>query len=127
MPIPLKTLYDGLELRNRILSRFELAAAEPNPERRRRLLTFAIVGGGTTGVELAGALMGLIRALFRRDYAELRGEPASVVIVEALDKLLAEFSAGLGSYSSSSSTGSPTISSTSERCVSCFRFTRSRT
>ena len=95
---PLKTLDDGLELRNRILSRFELAAAEPNRQHRRRLLTFVIVGGGTTGVELAGALAELIRSLCRRDYTELRGEPASVIIVEALDTLLAEFPADLGSY-----------------------------
>lgn len=94
----LKTLDDGLELRNQILSRFELATKEPDPERRQRLLTFVIVGAGTTGVEFAGALMELVRSLLRRDYAELQGVSASVIVVEALDRVLSEFPPDLGAY-----------------------------
>ena len=59
--LPLRTLQEGVTLRNRILSSFEQAADEPDSERRRRLLTFIIVGGGPTGVEFAGALSELIR------------------------------------------------------------------
>jgi NADH:ubiquinone reductase (H+-translocating) len=95
---PLKSLDDALELRNQILSRFEVAAVEPDVERRRRLLRFVIVGGGTTGVEFAGALMELIRSLLRRDYQELDGRDPSVILVEALDSCLAEFPAPLGAY-----------------------------
>ncbi len=95
---PLKALDDGLELRNQILSRFELAATEADPQRRRRLLTFVIVGAGTTGVEFAGALMELIRSLLRRDYRELKRESVSVILLEALDAVLAEFPPTLGEY-----------------------------
>lgn len=95
---PLKALDDGLELRNQVLSRFERAAVEADPERRRRMLTFVIVGGGTTGVEFAGALRELIRSLLRRDYRELESECTGVVLVEALPSLLTEFPAELGRY-----------------------------
>lgn len=95
---PLKTLDDGLELRNQVLGRFERAAIEPDPEVRRRMLTFVIVGGGTTGVEFAGALRELIRSLLGRDYRELESVCTGVVVVEALDSLLTEFSPRLGEY-----------------------------
>lgn len=95
---PLKALDDGLELRNQVLSRFERAATEPDPERRRRMLSFVIVGGGTTGVEFAGALRELIRSLLRRDYRELESVCTGVILVEALDSLLAEFPPELGAY-----------------------------
>lgn len=84
---PLKTLEDGIALRSRILARFELALHEPDPERRRATLRFLIIGGGPTGVEFAGALSELIRGPLRKDYPALRGE-ASVVLVEAADRLL---------------------------------------
>jgi NADH:ubiquinone reductase (H+-translocating) len=95
---PLKTLDDGLELRNQILSRFELAVAEPEAVRRRELLTFVIVGAGATGVEFAGALAELIQSLLRKDYPELPRDAARVILLEALDKVLFEFPEELGAY-----------------------------
>jgi len=95
---PLKTLDDGLELRNQILSRFELAVVEPDAGRRRELLTFVIVGGGATGVEFAGALAELIQALLRKDFPELDRDAAKVILLEALDGVLLEFSERLRDY-----------------------------
>lgn len=95
---PIKTLDDGLELRNQILSRFELCLRQPDPERRRRMLTFVIVGGGPTGVEYAGALMELIRTPLRKDFPELDFAEASVVLLEATDSLLPGFEAKLSRY-----------------------------
>jgi NADH:ubiquinone reductase (H+-translocating) len=95
---PLKTLEDGLELRNQILSRFELAVAATDDAHRRELLTFVIVGAGATGVEFAGALAELIRSLLRRDYPDLPRDAARVVLLEALDRVLVEFPTDLGAY-----------------------------
>lgn len=96
--VPLKSLEDGLELRNQILSRFELAATEHDEERRRALLTFVIVGAGATGVEFAGALAELVRSLLRSDYRELGDDCTRVILVEALDRVLLEFPSELGDY-----------------------------
>jgi NADH:ubiquinone reductase (H+-translocating) len=95
---PLKTLDDGMELRNQILSRFELAVAAVDEKHRRELLTFVIVGAGATGVEFAGALAELIRSLLRKDYPELPRDAASVILLEALDGVLLEFPPELGAY-----------------------------
>lgn len=95
---PLKTLDDGLELRNQILSRFELALRHGDPVRRRRMLTFVIVGGGPTGVEYAGALMELIHTPLRRDFPELEFSELSVVLLEATDQLLPGFDEKLSGY-----------------------------
>ena len=64
---PLKTLDEGVALRNHILRCFERAAHEPDAERRQCMLTFVILGGGPTGVEFAGALAELIRAPLSKD------------------------------------------------------------
>jgi NADH:ubiquinone reductase (H+-translocating) len=95
---PLKTLEDGLELRNQILSRFELAVVEGDPGRRRELLSFVIVGAGATGVEFAGALAELIKSLLRKDFRELARDAARVILLEALDRVLLEFPEELGAY-----------------------------
>ncbi len=85
---PLKTLEQGVALRTRILRCFERAAFEIDPERRRRMLTFAIVGGGPTGVEFAGALAELIYGPFVRDYSMLDFREIRIVLLEAMDGLL---------------------------------------
>jgi NADH dehydrogenase len=87
---PLYTLDDAVRLRNHIVERFEAADADPSIVER-GALTFVVVGGGPTGVETAGALAELAAVVFRRDYPMLDVGRARVVLVEALDSLLASF------------------------------------
>lgn len=95
---PLKTMEEGIALRNHILRCFELALQEPDPERRRQLLTFVIVGGGPTGVEYAGALGELIYGPLARDYRGVNIGGVSIILVEMLDTLLAAMPEKLGRY-----------------------------
>ena len=96
--LPLRTLQEGVTLRNRILSSFEQAADEPDSERRRRLLTFIIVGGGPTGVEFAGALSELIRGPLKKDYRTIDFDKVRVILLEAGSGLLPGLPQQLGSY-----------------------------
>ena len=85
----LKDLDDAIRIRNHLLYMFEQAIHEPNPELRRALLTFVIVGGGPTGVECAGAFSELIRLVLVKDYPSLNIKDVRVILLEAGDKLLA--------------------------------------
>jgi NADH dehydrogenase len=87
----MKDLDEAQRLRNHILTCFEHAVAETDPARRAALLTFVVVGGGPTGVELAGAFIELIRHVMRKDYPVLDVRQAHVVLVEATDRVLATF------------------------------------
>ena len=91
----LKTLDDALEMRRRVLLAFERAERESNAERRRALLTFVIIGGGPTGVELAGALAEIARQSLTRDFRHIDPGSARIVLVEAGPALLSAFPAGL--------------------------------
>ena len=91
----LKKMEEGLALRNRVLSRVEETQWIGDPERRRNLLTFAIVGGGPTGVEMAGALSELIRHVLKKDYPNLDLAEVRVLLLEAGDSLLATFDPSL--------------------------------
>lgn len=95
---PLKTLEQGVALRTRILCCFERAVLESDSERRRRLLTFAIVGGGPTGVEFAGALAELIQGPLVRDYPTLDFREVRPLLLEAMDGLLPGMPERLRSY-----------------------------
>jgi len=95
---PLYSLQQAVALRNHILSLFEQAAQEPEPEICRRELTFVIVGGGATGVEFAGALAELIRGPLIKDYPTLKVEQVQVVLVEAMDSLLPALPEKLRTY-----------------------------
>jgi NADH dehydrogenase len=79
----LKGVDSAVETRNHLLSMFEKASREPDPEQRRALLTFAVVGGGPTGVETAGALAELIRLVIHKDYPALDLKEVHVVLIEA--------------------------------------------
>lgn len=94
----LKTLEQAIRLRNHILYCFERALCEPDAEMRRRMLTFAIVGGGPTGVEFAGALAELIRGPLIKDYLTLNFSEVRVILLEATDHLLTGFPVRLQNY-----------------------------
>jgi NADH dehydrogenase len=88
----LKSLQEAINLRNHVLSMFERAASEPDPAQRAALLTFVIVGGGPTGLELSGALSELFQQVLRKDYPKLDvRKEARVILIEATDRLLATF------------------------------------
>jgi NADH dehydrogenase len=95
---PLYSLEQGLVLRNHILLCLERATLEPDEAKRRGMLTFAIVGGGPTGVEFAGALAELIHGPVMKDYPTLHGEEVRVVLLEAMDSLLSFLPKRLGAY-----------------------------
>lgn len=88
---PLYGLRDAIRLRNHILNRFEVADADPLLIDD-GALTFVVVGGGPTGVEVAGALVELIDSVLRKDFRDLETDRARVVLVEAVDHLLPPFS-----------------------------------
>ncbi len=85
----LKDIPDAIDIRNHVLTCFEQAMLEPDAERRRALLTFIVVGGGPTGVEMAGALSELIRLVLVKDYPRLNIKDVRILLLEATDKLLA--------------------------------------
>jgi NADH dehydrogenase len=95
---PLKTLEQGVALRNHILCCFERAVQEPDEQQRQRLLTFTIVGGGPTGVEFAGALAELIHSPIVKDYPTLDFRQVHVVLLEAMDGLLPGLPGRLRAY-----------------------------
>jgi NADH dehydrogenase len=84
----LKSLEDALEIRRRILIAFEAAEREALPERRAEWLTFVVVGGGPTGVELAGALGEIANDTLRHDFRSIDPSRARILLVEALDRIL---------------------------------------
>ncbi|MFN8533068.1 MAG: NAD(P)/FAD-dependent oxidoreductase [Dehalococcoidia bacterium] len=95
---PLRTLEDGIALRDHILARFEAASRESDPEHRARLLTFLIVGGGPTGVEFAGALSELVWGPLQKDYRELDMHEVRIVLLERADRILLSYSQRLSDW-----------------------------
>jgi NADH dehydrogenase len=87
----LKTIDDATGIRRRILTAFEHAEAADSPDARRRFLTFVVIGGGPTGVEMAGAIAELSHAALRHDFRSIDPREARIVLVEAGPKLLASF------------------------------------
>jgi NADH dehydrogenase len=96
--ITLKSLEEGIALRNQILTCFERAACEVDPELQQAWLTFTIVGGGPTGVEFAGALMELIHGSLDKDFPGLDLRQVRVKLLEASDRLLNGTPDELGDY-----------------------------
>jgi NADH:quinone reductase (non-electrogenic) len=87
----LKSLAGALNIRNRILTAFEAAEVETDEERRRKWLTFVVVGGGPTGVEMAGQIAELAREALRRDFRHVDTRSARVLLVETADRILTGF------------------------------------
>src|SRR6516225_3021066 len=94
----LKTLEDATTLRRRILVAFERAERETDPRQRAALLTFAIIGAGPTGVELAGTIADLARDTLPRDFRHIDTTRARVVLIEAGTRVLAGFPDELSNY-----------------------------
>ena len=92
--LPLRTVGDALFLRNRLLVRMEQAEMQDDPERRRWLTTFIVVGGGLSGVEVAGELSDFVRA-GRRYYPRIGAQDCRVIVLHGMDRILPELHAGL--------------------------------
>jgi NADH:ubiquinone reductase (H+-translocating) len=91
----LKDLDDAVEIRRRVLLAFEAAEKETDPERRRALMTFVVVGGGPTGVELAGAIAELSHFVLARDFRTIYPEEAEILLLEGGPKILPSFAPDL--------------------------------
>jgi len=88
----LKTLEDATEIRRRVLTAFEEAERTEDKDRRNRFLTFIVVGGGPTGVELAGAIGEMSRFTLAKDFRSINARLARVILVEAGQRILPSFS-----------------------------------
>lgn len=87
----LKAIEDALEVRRRVLLAFEKAEREPDPAKRHQYLTFVIVGGGPTGVEMAGAIAELRRYALARDFRHIDPREATVMLLEGGPRILASY------------------------------------
>ncbi|MEL7059889.1 MAG: NAD(P)/FAD-dependent oxidoreductase [Acidobacteriota bacterium] len=90
----LKTIDDATMIRRRVLLAFEQAEREPDPRKREALMTFVVVGGGPTGVEMAGALAEVAKRTLRREFRRIDPTSARVLLVEGRDRLLPPFLEG---------------------------------
>ena len=88
----LKTIEQAVEIRRRVLTAFENAETENDIDKKAKLLTFVIVGGGSTGVELAGALAELSRFTFAKDFRNIDPKRTRILLIEAGPRILPNFS-----------------------------------
>lgn len=94
----LKTLEDATTIRRNILQAFERAELESDPDRRRALMTFAVIGGGPTGVELVGVIAELAHDTIRQEFRSIDTAETRVLLIEAGDRILASFPPNLSAY-----------------------------
>ncbi|MDX2230381.1 MAG: NAD(P)/FAD-dependent oxidoreductase [Leptolyngbyaceae cyanobacterium bins.349] len=100
----LKTVEDALDIRRRIFMAFEAAEKELDPARRQAWLTFVVVGGGPTGVELAGAIAELAFNTLKRDFRNIDTTEASVILLEGMERILPPYSPELSAKAAASLT-----------------------
>ena len=100
----LKTIENALEMRRRIFMAFEAAEKETDPEKRRAWLTFVIVGGGPTGVELAGAIAELAFSTLKKDFRNIDTAEAKVLLLEGMDRILPPYAPELSAKAEKSLT-----------------------
>jgi NADH:ubiquinone reductase (H+-translocating) len=91
----LKTVEDAINMRRRIFLAFEAAEKESDPQKRKALLTFVIVGGGPTGVELAGAIAELAFKTLKNDFRNIDIQQTQVLLLEGLDRVLPPYAPDL--------------------------------
>ncbi|MCB1170337.1 MAG: NAD(P)/FAD-dependent oxidoreductase [Leptospiraceae bacterium] len=96
----LKSLEEATEIRKRMLIAYELAERETDPARQKELLTFVIVGGGPTGVELAGALGEISRYTLERDFRNIDPRRTRIILVEGASRILNQFSEEMSEHAS---------------------------
>jgi NADH dehydrogenase len=94
----LKTLEDALDMRRRVLLAFEEAERETDRSRQRRLLTFVVIGGGPTGVELAGAVAEISRHALANDFRAIDPESARVILIEGGPQVLSAYPSDLSGF-----------------------------
>ncbi len=94
----LKSLEDATAMRRQLLLAFEQAEREADPDKRKALLTFVLIGGGPTGVELAGAIIELARTTLRADFRTIHPEDARVLLIEGGQRVLPNFRENLSAY-----------------------------
>lgn len=95
--MPFRTVSDAVALRSQISQKLEQAAVETNPERRKYFLTFAVIGGGFSGVEVAGEINDLLHAA-KKFYPTVRPEESRVILIHSRDQLLPEVSPSLREF-----------------------------
>jgi NADH dehydrogenase len=91
----LKTIEDALTIRRRILMAFEAAEREPDSQKRRTWMTFVVIGGGPTGLELAGALGEMAHTTLKNDFQHIDPEEAQILLLEGMDRVLSSYPADL--------------------------------
>jgi NADH dehydrogenase len=94
----LKTIEDARKIRSQLLTAFEKAEMSHNPAEQKQLMTIAVIGGGPTGVELAGSIAELARYTLVRDFNRIRPESATVLLLEAGPRILTAFPESLAAY-----------------------------
>jgi NADH dehydrogenase len=100
----LKTVEDAIEMRRRIFVAFEAAEKETDPQKRQALLTFVIVGGGPTGVELAGAIAELANQTLKEDFRNIDTSEARILLLEGMERILPPFAPELSQEAEASLT-----------------------
>jgi NADH dehydrogenase len=94
----MKTIHEARQIRQRLLSSFEKAEKAHNEQEKRNLLTYVVIGGGPTGVEMAGAISELGRFMINRDFRNIEPEQLKVILIEAGPRILAAFPEKLIDY-----------------------------
>ncbi len=87
----LKSLEDAMRMRRHLLSSFERAETTADPEERKRLMTIVVVGGGPTGVELAGSMAELCKTVFKKDFRRINPRESRVILVHSNGRILEEY------------------------------------